>query len=101
MHRHLVQTVGRGVLVDRIDRAVIVVRLCARGVREMFVFNVDDVVRRICTGNNYSLLGPVSVGPSKIFDCKIQRVAKVNDDDAFSRHSCMMFGLVLMKSYLN
>lgn len=100
MLRHLVQTVGRGFILDRFDRAVIIVGVCNRRVRETLVLNVHYLDWRICHFTKLLMFWEMYVNLAEVFDGDVKRVARLNVRNGFSGHACSALPHVLMGNYL-
>lgn len=96
----LIQTFGRGFVVDRVERAVIVVCMCARGVLETLSFNLNYLVSGISDFTKVLGLEKANVSKAEIWECILNSAAWSTFQDAFSRHSCINFGHIFMETYL-
>lgn len=64
----MVQMIGRGILVDLVDRSVIVIRMRTGRVRETLVFIVDCLDWRICDFTKVLMFRKVYIDAAEVRD---------------------------------
>lgn len=97
---HPVQTVWRGFGVGQVDGAIIVARMCARGVLETLVSGMDYFDLDICELNSLLMSWKLYIYLVEVGDDDVKRAARVNFYAVFCDDGCMRLGHVLMGIYL-